>query len=429
MTNEAGHLINAVAAVSIAEELGIAPGDRLLALDGIPVIDVFDYRTRQMTDQLILTIEKPDAGLFEYDIEKGEDEDLGLEFHNSLMTDCDDCQNHCVFCFIDQLPQGLRQSLYIKDDDMRLSFLTGNYVTLTNIDDAGLDRLISYRLSPVNLSVHTTDPKLRTRMMRNRQAGNILDRMHKIAAAGLAMNAQIVICPGYNDGAALDRTLTDLITLGQAMQSIAIVPVGLTRFREDNNLLPLRGLVREDALRLLETVGRCQREMLQLRGIRLVYAADEIYIKAGVDFPAASEYDDFPQLENGVGMTALMQLSLSRGLGEKSISSIPPIWSAGDQSRRLIKTAIMVTGTAAGPFLSSWLTRLAGRFGLDVRLVPVINHFFGESITVAGLLTGCDIKAQVAAALRCWPEVDPAFACLILPGCSLKADEIGRAHV
>ena len=426
MTHETGHIINAVTDGSIAEELGIVPGDRLLALDGSPVIDVFDYRTRQLKSQVVLTIDKPNDGLFEFDIEKDDDEDLGLDFENPVMTDCDGCQNHCVFCFIDQLPKGLRPSLYFKDDDMRLSFLTGNYVTLTNIGDDELERLISYRFSPVNLSVHTTDPTLRMKMMRHRDAGDILARMRRIAAAGLVMNAQIVLCPGLNDGEALERTLNDLIDLGPALQSIAIVPVGLTRYRQENQLFALRSLEKEDAVRILEQVFARQQQMINARGTRLVYAADEIYIKAEVDFPGAEAYEDFPQLENGVGMVSLLRQELTDGLTMESIMPVLPSRSAGPASLNdwsTVKSAIAVTGTAAEPLLRPWVPQIASRFGLDLRLIAVNNRFFGDTITVAGLLTGQDILTQISEYLKLHPEIDPDATVLVLPDCLLKSGE------
>ncbi len=415
-----GHLISGIQAGSIAGDLGLQPGDRLLLIDGQPVLDVFDFRLRQMSEELLLTIESADGEVVEYDIEKDEDEDLGLDFDNAVMTDCQGCQNHCVFCFIDQLPPGMRPSLYFKDDDLRLSFLTGNYVTLTNIDDAELDRLIACRLSPVNLSVHTTDPQLRLKMMRHREAGAIMTRMQRIAAAGIVMNVQIVLCPGLNDGAALTRTLDDLIGLGPAVQSIAIVPVGITRYRDANHLTALRPLERADATAVLDEVATRQRAMLDERQTRLVYAADEIYIKAGRAFPAAADYEDFPQLENGVGMASLFQQEMAEGLQAPDIEAIAPLWTAGATARP--DAAILVTGTAAAPILQTWLPQMSARFGLEIRVAAIVNRFFGERITVAGLLTGQDIITQIPEALRQWPD-RPANICLILPSCLLKAGE------
>lgn len=426
MQQASGHLISGTIDGSIACELGLAPGDRLLAIDGQPVIDVFDFRTRQLSCQLLLTVETAAGELLEFDIEKDEDEDLGLDFANPVMADCTDCENHCVFCFIDQLPKGMRPSLYFKDDDLRLSFLTGNYVTLTNLDDAALDRLISYRLSPVNLSVHTTDPVLRLKMMRHRSAGSIMERMRRIAAAGMAINIQIVLCPGLNDGEALTRTLDDLIELGPGVLSIAIVPVGLTRFRTENRLFALRPLEPADAAAVIVEVNTRQLAMLGERQTRLVYAADEIYLKAGAELPDAVDYEDFPQLENGVGMGSLLRKEMAEGLAATGLPAAAPRCSAfpGRQiCSQTLSSVVLVTGTAAAPLLQPWLTELSARFGLDVRLAAISNRFFGERITVAGLLTGQDIIAQIPDTLAGWPDLDRANTCLILPDCLLKADE------
>ena len=421
MQQTTGHLISEIQPDSIAGELGLQPGDRLLLLDGQPVLDVFDYRLRQLSAKLLLTIQDSSGEIVEYDIEKDEDEDLGLEFANTVMTECADCRNHCVFCFIDQLPKGMRPSLYFKDDDLRLSFLTGNYVTLTNISDEELDRLIACRLSPVNLSVHTTNPELRLKMLRQRQADSIMTRMQRIAAAGIALNIQIVLCPGLNDGVELFNTLEDLIGLGPAVQSIAIVPVGLTRYREINGLYPLRPLEQADAEAILDQVTARQQQMLAERQTRLVYAADEIYLKAGHELPDACEFEDFPQLENGVGMASLLRQELAEGLQMADLQAQAPRCSA--QPAGFINEgydkAILVTGTAAAPILQPWLEPLAARSGLDLQLVPVTNNFFGERITVAGLLTGQDIAAQLPAYLA----ENNGRTCLILPACLLKADQ------
>jgi putative radical SAM enzyme (TIGR03279 family) len=244
---ENGQVVSSVISGSLAEELDIRPGDRLLCIDGKPVIDVFDYQVRQLQADLVILIEKLDKSQIEFELEKDEDEDLGLVFENPLLDDCNSCQKHCIFCFSDQLPQGLRKALYFKDDDMRMSFLHGNYVTLTNIDDEELDRIISYRFSPMNISVHATDPLVRMRMMRNRNSGNLYPRLKKLAAAGIDLNCQLVLCPGINDGEVLENTLSDLTALGQNVISIAMVPVGVTKYREEKNLFPVRSFSKEEA--------------------------------------------------------------------------------------------------------------------------------------------------------------------------------------
>lgn len=424
-----GHQISCVQPGSIASELGLQPGDSLLMIDGQPLLDVFDYRLRQLNEQLLLTVCKAGGELIEFDIEKDDDEDLGLEFENPLLDECSGCQNHCVFCFIDQLPSGLRPSLYFKDDDLRLSFLTGNYVSLTNISVEELDRLISYRLSPMNVSVHATDPALRLLMMRHRDAGAVFELLQRIAAAGIAINAQIVLCPGLNDGPQLSRTIRDLAGLGQAIQSIAVVPVGITRYREGNRLFKLQALTEASAAAVLAEVQDWQEKMLAQRHTRLIYAADEFYLKAGWALPPVAAYEDFPQLENGVGMASLFRQEMADGLDARSQELEAPLltaWPAGlpadSGAAEQPQAVLLVTGTAALPVIGPFLPGLAAFSGLKVRLQAVTNRFFGETITVAGLLTGQDLAAQLPAALRNLPA-QPGKTRLVLPACMLKADE------
>lgn len=443
MTHETGHLISRVEPDSIAEEIGLKAGDGVLLIDGRSIRDIFDFRLRQLSDQLILTVRQGED-LVEYDIEKDDDEELGLEFANPLLEDCGQCHNHCVFCFIDQLPQGLRASLYLKDDDLRLSFLTGNYATLTNISDDELDRLITYRFSPMNISVHTTDETLRKKMMRHPDAGCIMSRLRRIATAGLAINCQLVLCPGLNDGPELEKSLADLTGLGPSIRSIALVPVGLTRYRTDNGLFMLRACSPGEAAGVLQTVKNWQERMLALRGTRLIYAADEFYLKAGQSLPPPDQYDDFPQLENGVGMAALMLDALNHATSqladntpavidkqpaapvERPLHAVAPRQHEHDdhdpETKSTVRTGIrrpvvlLATGTAAAALLQPYAARLSARFSLDLHIQPVVNTFFGETITVAGLLTGQDLIRQLA----CLPfRAD----CLILPACMLKADE------
>ncbi|NCC77611.1 MAG: DUF512 domain-containing protein, partial [Clostridia bacterium] len=355
MPRKKGQLIRGCQPGSIADELDLAAGDRLIAIDGEPVRDVFDYRLRQLAEDLVVRIEHRDGSIVDYEIEKDEDEDLGLEFEEALLDECTHCHNKCVFCFIDQLPKGLRKTLYFKDDDLRLTFLTGNYVTLTNITDEELDRLIAYRFSPMNISVHTTDPELRVRMMKNPKSGQIMERLERIAAAGIALNAQIVLCPDWNDKEALEKTLHDLASLRPSVQSIAIVPVGVTRFREENNLAPMRPFTREECRAVIETVQQYQARFLVEANSRILYASDEFYLRGGLALPAASEYDDFPQLENGVGMVSLFTATLQAHLsGEKPIQTREPIYSEGDSTgTHRLGQVWLATGTLAGPILES----------------------------------------------------------------------------
>jgi putative radical SAM enzyme (TIGR03279 family) len=388
LETDIGHLIAAIQPDSIADELGIRPGDRLMAIDEQPVRDVFDYQTRQMAEQLLLTIHKADNEVVLLDIEKDEDEDLGLTFANPMLDDCRNCHNHCIFCFIDQLPEGLRSSLYLKDDDLRLSFLTGNYVTLTNTTPTELDRIIAYHLSPLNISVHATETDVRCKMMRNTLAGDLMPKLKLIAAAGIRINAQIVLVPDYNDGAVLDQTIHDLASLVPAIQSIAIVPVGITRYRQQNQLTPLRALTPTDARMILEKVAEWQKRLLDMCGSRVLFAADELYLCAGLPIPPASEYEDYPQLENGVGMLSLFMDDLERGISDRMTTLPRDLANAPAR-------VLLVTGTAAGPALTDAAASLSKLYGLTIETMIVANWFFGETITVAGLLTGQDILAAL----------------------------------
>ena len=425
MPKRKGQLITGCLPGSIAEELGIQAGDRLLAIDGRAVRDVFDFRLRQMAAELVLEIEQADGELIEYEIEKDEDEDLGLEFAEALLDDCTHCHNKCIFCFIDQLPKGLRKTLYFKDDDLRLTFLTGNYVTLTNITDEELDRLIGYRFSPMNISVHTTDPVLRKQMMKNPKSGQILPRLQRIAAAGIALNTQIVLCPGWNDGENLERTISDLAALQPEVQSIAVVPVGVTRYRDENGLPSMRPFTREECRAVIASVERWQQHFLQTSGLHVYHAADEFYLRGEVPFPNAETYDGFPQLENGVGMITLFEQTLENHLsGTEAIEPAVPFDSAWPQSRDGAVTPgdrgatgriVVPTGTLAGPVLTRAASDLSAKLGVDLRVQPIVNDFFGDTISVTGLLTGQDVLSQLQAILQPGDTV-------LMPSCMLKAD-------
>ena len=396
------HLISAVEPDSIASDLGIQPGDFLLRLDGDTLIDIFDYRLRQLKSELLLTV-RQHGRVTEYEIEKDEDEDIGLSFANPMLQDCTSCSNHCLFCFIDQLPGGMRASLYFKDDDLRMSFLNGNYATLTNLSDEALDRLIGYRYSPMNISVHTTNPVLRQKMIRHPRAGILMEQLRRIADAGLQINSQIVLCPGLNDGAELDRTLADLLTLGEAVGSIALVPVGITRYRRQNRLYALEPYRADQARAVLEQTQAVQQRMLTQRGTRLLYAADEFYLTAGIPLPPAADYEDFPQLENGVGMAALLRADLDEGLAAPDPVPADIAWRAvpADFMGREGPTALLLaTGTAAADLLQPYSDAMGRRCGLPVHVEAVANHFFGETVTVAGLLTGRDLAEQLAEPIR-----------------------------
>jgi putative radical SAM enzyme (TIGR03279 family) len=424
LSSELHRTVSLVARGSIAEESGIQPGDVLLSIDGKPVVDRFDYRMRTAEDSLTILVRQADGAELEVEIEKDPDEDLGLEFEDALMDDCGSCRNDCVFCFIRQLPDGMRPTLYFRDDDLRMSFLSGNYVTLTNLDDRGLQRLIDLRLSPVNVSVHTTDPELRIRMMNNRFAGQVMDQLRRIVASGIRVNAQIVLCRGWNDGDAFDRTMRDLETLGGALGSISAVPVGLTRYREMKGLEPLQSYDRESAREILSRIDVWRRDFSVRRGSATVHAADELYLRAGLPIPDVEYYEDFPQLENGVGLVALFRKELEQGLGERrdrlaGTASFAAKSLDSTDTRRVVHVA---TGVDAAPFLKEAAARVAPFYGVDLQVHGVPNRFFGESVTVAGLVTGQDLVAALRQPLSVEKENREDIG-LFIPSCMLKADE------
>lgn len=396
----------------IADELGVKPGDILLLINGRPVMDVFEYRILEKEEYLTMTFFLKDENLEQtVEIEKDEDELLGLEFENPMMCNCSSCHNKCIFCFIDQLPSGMRPSLYFKDDDMRMSFLTGNYVTLTNMTDDEFERLLSYHLSPMNISVHTTDGDLRSRMLNNRFAGRLLERMERIAGEGIEMNCQFVLCPGINDGDALEKSVADLERFGDSIKSIACVPVGLTRFREENGLYPLRRYDKAAAEGVLDIIDRWQKRFLEIRGTRLLYAGDEFYIRAGRDIPSADEYEGYPQLENGVGLLANYIDETNKVLDEYE--------KRAEEYNNSGLRVWELTGTDAYAYHESFDSRISRIFNIEFRTVGIVNDFFGHTITVTGLLTGSDIIRQVNE--RSLSDGKPDL--IIISDCMLKADE------
>jgi len=372
---------------SIAAELGIGPGDSLIAMNGEAVCDLFDYRFHAADAELTLRIGKPDGTEWELSIEKDEAEDIGLEFENPLIDLEHGCTNQCVFCFIDQLPKGMRDTLYFKDDDARLSFLYGNYITMTNMKDAEIDRIIRYRMSPINVSVHTTNPELRVRMLGNRFAGNILSRIRRLVDAGISVNAQIVLCRGWNDGVELEPTLKDLSAMAPVLHSISVVPIGLTRYRA--NLPAMRAYDADSADEIIRTVETWQKRLLEEVGSRTVYAADELYLLASREIPDAMLYEDFPQIENGVGMIASLREDF---MGEMTTGQPDgePDGAQGPEGTRVVSVA---TGVSAAPEIRRLAdilqAKTAGTLRIHVHAVP--NLFFGGHVNVTGLLTGSDL--------------------------------------
>ena len=395
------HRIVAVDPGSIAEEMGIEAGDVLVAADGMDVEDVFDWRAVQLDETVTLLIRKPDGEEWELEIEKDEDEELGLVFENDLMSDYRSCSNQCIFCFIDQMPPGMRPTLYFKDDDSRLSFLQGNYITLTNMKQHDVDRIIHHRLEPMNISVHTTNPELRCEMLHNRFAGKVLKYLDDFYAAGLTMNAQIVLCKGYNDGAELERTLSDLYRYVPVLESLSVVPVGLTKYRE--NLTPLSPFTKEDAREVISTVERWQKKAFREKGLHYVHASDELYITAGLPFPEEARYDGYLQIENGVGM--------ARSLLTDALKAVHRQKKDGEKKRYLF-----VTGVLAKPLLEAVSEMVSEKFpGHENRIIAIRNDFFGETVTVSGLVTGQDVIKQ----LRGMDLGDG----LLLPNCMFRSGE------
>ncbi|MBR6726736.1 MAG: DUF512 domain-containing protein [Clostridia bacterium] len=369
-----------------AAKAGVLSGDTLVSINGNEICDVLDYRFYLAESHITLSLLRGDSS-YSVAIRKGVYDDIGLDFETPLMDKKQCCANRCIFCFIDQLPKGLRPSLYFKDDDARLSFLHGNYITLTNLKDADIDRIIKMHISPVNVSVHTTNPDLRCEMMKNCRAGEVLKYLDKLAAAGIRICGQIVLCRGINDGAELDRSMADLAKLHPAVSSVSVVPAGLTRFRE--GLYPLTPFTPEECRTVIAQVNafgdRCQREL----GSRIFCCADEFYLKGELPLPGEAYYGDYEQIENGVGMLRSLMAEFGREL-EYLEDYVP---ERGEFSR----TVSIATGEAAAPTLRALADSLMRRkSGITVRVFACKNNFFGPEITVAGLLTGHDLCEQLA---------------------------------
>ena len=375
------HVISRVLPGSIGEELELEPGDILVSINGLPVEDVFDYRYLMNDDLVELLIRKKNGEEWELEVEKDYEEDLGVEFENSLMDDYRSCSNHCIFCFIDQMPPGMRETLYFKDDDSRLSFLQGNYVTLTNMSDYDLERIIKFHLSPINVSFQAMNPELRCKMLHNRFAGDALKKVDRLYEGGVTMNGQIVLCKGVNDREELEYSLEKLSAYAPVLQSVSIVPVGLSKFRD--GLYPLESFTKEDAEHLIEQVERWQKIMMEKHGIHFVHASDEWYILAGRNMPEEGRYDGYLQLENGVGMMRLLETEVKERLSQLE----------GDD--RKIQASV-ATGKLAAPFIKKMTELVQEKFpNISVSVYTIKNEFFGEKITVSGLITGQDLKTQL----------------------------------
>lgn len=395
------HRISQVKEGSIAWELEIEPGDELLSINGETVEDVFDYHYLVNDEELELLICKQNGEEWELEIEKDLEEDLGLEFENSLMDEYRSCRNHCVFCFIDQMPLGMRETLYFKDDDSRLSFLQGNYVTLTNMSDHDIDRIIRYHLAPINISFQTTNPKLRCEMLHNRFAGDIFPKVQRLYEAGIEMNGQIVLCKGLNDKAELERSISDLTKYLPHLKSVSVVPVGLSKYRE--GLYPLEPFTKEEAEQVIDTIEAWQKKLFPQYGLHFIHASDEWYLLAGRKLPEEARYDGYLQLENGVGMLRLLKEEVTAELEKHS----------GDQRTRRISFA---TGRLAYPYIKKYAEQIQKKYpNLEILGYEIRNDFFGELITVSGLLTGQDLMAQLSG--------KDLGECLLLPCNLLRSGE------
>lgn len=375
--------IRAVEPRSPAHRAGVRVGETLTHINGHMIVDVLDYKFYSYDPRLELALRQPDGATRTLRLRKGEGEDLGLEFETYLMDRARSCANNCIFCFVDQMPPGMRPSLYFKDDDARLSFLMGNYLTLTNLSPREVQRIIDLRISPINVSVHTTDPDLRAELLKNPRAGEGIAIMRRFAQNHITMNCQIVSCPGINDGPALDRTLADLAGMFPAVNSVSVVPVGVTRFRE--GLYPLRPYTPQTAAALVDQVEAFARRHLEGKGTRLVWCSDEFYLLAGRPLPPEDYYEEFTQLDNGVGMLRLLTEEFRRALELMEPEELA-------QARPFS----IATGVSAGPFLSQLIDMAREKCGtIEGEVYPVINRFFGETITVAGLVTGGDLIDQL----------------------------------
>jgi putative radical SAM enzyme (TIGR03279 family) len=378
-------VIDRVIEGSIAEEAGIESGDVLLKINDTEVKDIIEYKYLISDEFLNILIRKPNGEEWEIEIEKEFDEDLGIEFEDPIIDGAKRCHNKCIFCFIDQLPKGMRETLYFKDDDSRLSFLQGNFVTLTNMSDDDINRIIRYRISPINVSVHTTNPELRIKMLNNKKAGNIMESLKKLTDAGISINCQIVLCPGINDGDELKRTLNDLFSFYPLISNVAIVPVGITRYRK--NLFKMEGYDKETSKEAIKLVSKLQKEFVDKTGEPFARLADEFYLLAGEEVPTYEHYGDFEQLEDGIGMIRFFERCVEESLEDNEIDGKGmPI--------------AFFTGEASYEFIKYMAEKINKKLNVAINVYKIINNFFGGKITVTGLITGKDIIEQTKDKLK-----------------------------
>ncbi len=383
---KAEHRIKSIEPGSIAEELEIQPGDVLLQINGEEIEDIFDYQFMIQDEYIEVLIKKADGEEWLLEIDKEEQEDLGIEFENGLMDEYRSCHNKCIFCFIDQMPKGMRDTLYFKDDDSRLSFLQGNYVTLTNMSEHDVNRIIRYHLEPINISFQTMNPELRCKMLNNRFAGDALKKVDAFYEAGIVMNGQIVLCKGINDGDELEFSIKELTKYHPYLESVSVVPVGLSKYRK--GLYPLEPFSKEDAKEVLATIHKWQDYMYENYGTHFIHASDEWYLLADEPLPQEETYDGYLQLENGVGMLTLLKNEFKEALAE--------VVSKQQYNVAKKEKITLVTGRLAQPAIKEMADELMKYFPkMEIEVVAITNEFFGEMITVSGLLTGQDIIKQL----------------------------------
>lgn len=413
--NRTEHIIKEVAPGSIAQEMGIEAGDILLAINDNEIEDVFDYRYLMKDEYVEVLVRKADGEEWLLEIDKDYDEDLGVDFENSLMSDYRSCSNKCIFCFIDQMPPGMRETLYFKDDDSRLSFLQGNYITLTNMSEHDVERIIQMQLAPINISVHTTNPKLRCQMLNNRFAGEKLRFLDRFYEGHVEMNAQIVCCKGVNDGEELKRSIEDLMKYLPFLRSVSVVPAGITKFRD--GLYPLSLFTKEEAEGIIDRIEAYQKSCFDQYGLHFVHASDEFYLLAGRELPEEERYDGYIQLENGVGMLRLFREEFAAAM-----KAMPKNDRDGQRrpygEKRQLSVATGKLAYAVIQEAAEELCRVCP--GLTVRVYSIRNDFFGETITVAGLVTGQDLIAQLK---RRRQEGEDLGDTLLLPANMLRSGE------
>lgn len=374
--------VKSVLSGSIAMEAGIESGDAILSVNGEKVKDIFDYRFLITDENLLLEILKQDGEVWEIEIQKEEYEDLGIEFESLMIDDAKSCKNKCIFCFIDQLPKGMRDTLYFKDDDSRLSFFMGNYVTLTNMSFDDIDRIIKYRMSPINVSVHTTNPDLRVFMLKNKNAGDVMQKIQKLIDGGIEVNCQIVLCMGINDEEELDRSLSEMGSLYPGVNSISVVPVGITKYRDELSYLKPYDVV--SSTRVIKQIEGWQRDFLEKFGSRVVYIADEFYIMAGNRIPDYDTYEDFPQIENGVGLIAQLKQEFWECFQDLDFDKIEP------------RNISIATGVSSYLYIREMAEIIENKYkSININIYKIENRFFGKNVTVTGLLTGLDIIEQL----------------------------------